>query len=177
MDEGLDTGDILLKKTLPIRRRDTGGSIHDALAAAAPVALAEALTLLKQGRALRQKQDAALATYAPKLTRENGAIDWTATQEQIDRRIRAMNPWPGAFTFLSTAEGSRKLKVFACIQHSRKIGEPGTVVRADKHGLLVAAGQGGVLLREVQIEGKKRMNAKDFLMGTLVAPGVVLGSE
>ncbi len=177
MDEGLDTGDILLKKVVRIRRRDTGGSIHDAIASIAPIALSEALTSLKQGRALRVKQDAALATYAPKLTRENGAIDWTATQEQIDRRIRAMNPWPGAFTFLPTAEGPRKLKVFVCIQHSRNIGAPGIVVRADKHGLLIAAGQGGVLLREVQFEGKKRMSARDFLMGTLVAPGAVLTAQ
>ncbi len=177
MDEGLDTGDMLLKKTTPIRRRDTGGSIHDTLASLAPIALAEALTLLKQGRAPREKQDASLATYAPKLTRENGGIDWKATRDQIDRKIRAMNPWPGAFTFLPAAEGPRKLKVFACIQHSREIGEPGTVVRADKHGLLVAASQGGVLLREVQVEGKKRMSARDFLMGTLVAPGTVLSAE
>ena len=177
MDEGLDTGDMLLKKTVPIRRRDTGGSIHDALAAIAPVALMEALVLLKQGRAPRVKQDAALATYAPKLTRENGAIDWTSAQEEIDRKIRAMNPWPGAFTFLPTAEGPRKLKVFGSIQHSRNIGAPGTVVRADKHGLLVAAGKGGLLLREVQVEGKKRMSARDFLMGTLVAPGTILSSQ
>ena len=176
MDVGLDTGDILLKKTVRIRRRDTGGSIHDALAEIAPTALAEALALLKQGRAPRVKQDALLATYAPKLTRENGGIDWTATQEQIDRKIRAMNPWPGAFTFLPTADGPRKLKVFACIQHSRNIGAPGTVTRADKNGLLIAAGQGGVLLREVQLEGKKRTATRDFLLGTLVAPGVVLGS-
>lgn len=177
MDEGLDTGDMLLKKTLPIRRRDTGGSIHDALAKSAPVALAEALTLLKQGRASRVKQDSTLATYAPKLTRENGEIDWKASQEQIDRKIRAMNPWPGAFTFLPTLEGPRKLKVFGCIQHSRNIGEPGAVVRADKHGLLVAAGQGGILLREVQLEGKKRMSARDFLMGSPVAPGTILSAQ
>lgn len=177
MDEGLDTGDMLLKKTMRIRRRDTGGSIHDALAKSAPVALAEALALLKQGRAPRTKQDGALATYAPKLTRENGEIDWKVPQEQIDRKIRAMNPWPGAFTILPTPEGPRKMKVFACIQHSRNIGQPGTVVRADKHGLLVAAGQGGLLLREVQLEGKRRMSARDFLLGTLVAPGTVLGSQ
>ena len=115
-----------------------------------------------------------LATYAPKLTRENGGIDWTVPQEQIDRKIRAMNPWPGAFTFLPTPEGPRKLKVFACIQHRRNIGAPGTVVRADKPGLLVAAGQGGVLLRDVQLEGKKRMSARDFLMGMPVAPGIIL---
>ena len=177
MDEGLDTGDMLLKKTVPIRRRDTGGSIHDALAQAAPGALAEALALLKEGRAPREKQDAALATYAPKLTRENGAIDWARSQHQIDLKIRAMNPWPGAFTFLPTADGQRKLKVFACIQHRGSLGVPGTVMRADKNGLLVAAGQGGVLLREVQFEGKKRMEARDFLMGTLVAPGTVLGAQ
>ena len=88
-----------------------------------------------------------------------------------------MNPWPGAFTFLPTAGGPRKLKVFACIQHRGDIGIPGTVVSADKHGLLVAAGRGGVLLREVQFEGKKRMGARDFLMGTLVAPGTVLGAQ
>ena len=177
MDEGLDTGDVLLKKTLRIRRRDTAGTIHDQLAALAPSALHEALALLKQGRAPRTPQDAALATYAAKLTRESGRIDWSATQERIDRRIRGMNPWPGAFTFLPTPDGPRKLKVFACIQHSRDIGTAGTVVRADKHGLLVAAGRGGVLLREVQLEGKKRMSARDFLLGTMVAPGAILGAS
>jgi methionyl-tRNA formyltransferase len=170
-------GDILLKKTARIRRRDTAGTMHDQLAALAPIALNEALVLLKQGRASRTPQDPKLATYAPKLTRENGAIDWTATPEQIDRKIRAMNPWPGAFTLLPTADGVRKLKVFTCIQHSRNIGAPGTVVRADKQGLLVAAGQGGVLLREVQLEGKKRMSARDFLLGSLVAPGTLLGAK
>ena len=177
MAEGLDTGDILLKKSARIRRRDTAGTMHDQLGALAPVALNEALALLKQGRAPRTPQDPKLATYAPKLTRENGAIDWTATPEQIDRKIRAMNPWPGAFTLLPTTDGVRKLKVFTCIQHSRNIGAPGTVVRADKQGLLVAAGQGGVLLREVQLEGKKRMSARDFLLGSLVAPGTVLGGQ
>jgi methionyl-tRNA formyltransferase len=177
MDEGLDTGDILLKKTVRIRHRDTGGSIHDELAKLAPVALSEALALLKQGLAPRIRQDTALATYAPKLTRENGEIVWTATQEQIDRKIRAMNPWPGAFTFLPTPDGPRKLKVFGCIQHRHQAGVPGTVVSADKHGLLVAAEQGGILLRDVQLEGKKRMSARDFLLGNPVAPGTVLGVQ
>ena len=177
MAEGLDTGDILLKKPVRIRRRDTAGTMHDQLAALAPVALNEALLLLKQGRAPRTPQDSTLATYAPKLTRENGAIDWTATPEQIDRKIRAMNPWPGAFTLLPGADGPRKLKVFTCIQYSRNIGAPGTVARADKHGLLVAAKEGGVLLREVQLEGKKRMSARDFLLGSLVAPGTMLGAQ
>ena len=177
MSEGLDTGDVLLTRPLRIGRRETGGTLHDRLAALAPAALADALTLLKQGRAPRTPQDHKQATYAAKLSRENGAIDWARTPDEIDRRIRAMNPWPGAFTWLPSPEGPRKLKVFSCIQHKRTEAAPGTVVHADKHGLLVAAGQGGVLLREVQLEGKKRMAARDFLLGTLVAPGTVLGAK
>lgn len=175
MNEGVDTGDILLTKSLRIGRRETAGTLHDRLSALAPVALAEALTLLKQGRAPRVPQDSAQATYAPKLTRDRGEIEWTQTHEEIDRRIRAMNPWPGAFTWLPGPEGPRKLKVFSCIQHRRATGLSGTVLRADKNGLLVAAGEGGVLLREIQLEGKKRMAAGDFLLGTLVEPGTQLG--
>jgi methionyl-tRNA formyltransferase len=177
MNEGLDTGDVLLTRPLRIGRRETSGSLHDRLAALAPAALADALTLLKQGRAPRTPQDHAQATYAAKLTRENGEIDWSTSQDAIDRRIRAMNPWPGAFTWLPSPEGPRKLKVFSCIQHRRAGAAPGTVVHADKHGILVAAGEGAVLLREVQVEGKKRMSARDFLLGTLVAPGTVLGAN
>lgn len=175
MNEGLDTGDILLTRSARIGRRETAGSLHDRLADIAPDALGEALVQLKQGRAPRTPQDATKATYAAKLTRENGAIDWSRTQEEIDRHIRAMNPWPGAFTWLPGPEGPRKLKLFSCIQHRKAGAAPGTVVSADKHGLLVAAGTGAALLREVQLEGKKRMAAGDFLLGTLVAPGTVLG--
>ena len=175
MNEALDTGDILLTKTLRIGRRETAGTLHDRLSALAPIALAEALTLLKQGRAPRIAQDSSRATYAPKLTRDHGKIEWTQTHEEIDRRIRAMNPWPGAFTWLPAPDGPRKLKVFSCIQHRRAAGAPGTVLRADKNGLLVAAGAGAVLLREIQLEGKKRMAAGDFLLGTLVEPGTQLG--
>lgn len=176
MDEGLDTGDVLLTKTLRIGRRETSGTLHDRLAKLAPDALSEALTLLKQGRAPRVPQDGSQATYAAKLTRENGVIDWTASHDAIDRKIRAMNPWPAAHTFLPTSEGPKKLKVFTCIQHTRKVGEPGRVVRADKHGILVAAGQGGALLREVQLEGKRRMTAREFLLGNPIAVGTQLGA-
>lgn len=175
MNEGLDTGDVLLARPLRIGRRETAGSLHDRLAELAPAALSDALALLKQGRAPRTPQDRTQATYAAKLTRENGEIDWSRTHEEIDRRIRAMNPWPGAFTWLPSPEGPRKLKVFSCIQHRRTDASPGTVVRADKHGVLVAASDGAVLLREVQLEGKKRMAARDFLLGTLVAAGTLLG--
>ena len=176
VDEGLDTGDILLAKRISIRRRETGGTLHDRLAELAPEALAEALTLLKQGRAPRIPQDNAAATYAKKLTRENGEIDWNATPGEIDRRIRAMNPWPGAFTLLRDEAGqTKKLKVFTTIQSSKKSGAPGEVVRTDKHGILVAAHNGGVLIRDVQLEGKKRMTAREFLLGHPIPKGAILG--
>jgi methionyl-tRNA formyltransferase len=176
MAEGLDTGDILLMRETPIRRRETGGSLHDRLGVIAAEALAEALPLLVRGEAPRIPQDNAQATYAAKLTRENGEITWTATPAEIDRRIRAMNPWPAAHTFLPTADGPRKLKVFSCIQHRRDSGSPGVVLRTDRRGILVAAGAGAVLLRDIQLEGKKRMPARDFLLGHPLAPGVVLGA-
>jgi methionyl-tRNA formyltransferase len=175
MDEALDTGDILLQKSLRIGRRETSGTLHDRLAALAPGVLDEALTLLKQGRAPRRPQDPSQATYAQKLTRDDGEIVWSSTHDQIDRKIRAMNPWPAAHTFIPAPDGPRKLKLFSCIQHTRPIGEPGRVARADKNGLLVAAGQGGVLLREVQPEGKRRMTAGEFLLGNPIAVGTVLG--
>ena len=177
MAEGLDTGDILLLRATPIGRRETGGTLHDRLGIIAAEALAEAWPLLAAGCAPRFPQDETQANYAPKLARENGAIDWAATPREIDRRIRAMNPWPAAHTFLPTPEGPRQLKVFSCIQHRRETGPAGGVLRADRRGLLVGAGPGAVLLREVQMEGKKRMPAGEFLRGHPVAAGTLLGAR
>ena len=175
MAEGLDTGDLLLLRATPIGRRETGGSLHDRLGVIAAEALAEALPLLAAGRAPRCPQDEAQANYAPKLARENGAIDWAATPAEIDRRIRAMNPWPAAHTFLPMPDGPRQLKVFSCIQQRRESGPAGVVLRADRRGMLVGAGAGAVLLRDVQMEGKKRMPAGEFLRGHPVAAGTFLG--
>ena len=177
MAEGLDTGDILLLRATPIGRRETGGSLHDRLGVIASEALAEAWPLLAAGCVPRFPQDETQTNYAPKLARENGAIDWAATPREIDRRIRAMNPWPAAHTFLPTPDGPRQLKVFSCIQHRRESGPAGGVLRADRRGLLVGAGTGAVLLREVQMEGKKRMPAGEFLRGHPVAAGTLLGAR
>lgn len=177
VDEGLDTGEILLKKTIRIRRRETAGSLHERLAQLAPVALAEALELLEKGCAPRIPQDSSQATYAGKLTREKGLIDWKKSSLEIDRSIRAMNPWPAAYTTLPEPGGNqRKLKVFATILNRKNSGKPGEVLRADKHGILVGAGGGSVLLREIQVEGKKRMSARDFLLGRPIPPGTILGA-
>lgn len=176
MAEGLDTGDILLMHETPITASDTGGILHDRLAGIAAAALAEALPLVAAGRAPRTPQDEARANYAPKLSRENGLIDWHATPAQIDLRIRAMNPWPAAHTFLPTPAGPRQLKIFACSPQDGGSATPGEVQRADGQGLLVSAQGGAVLLTEIQLEGKRRMPAGEFLRGHPIAPGTILGS-
>lgn len=159
MSEGLDTGDILLQRTIYIRSDDTGGSLHDRLAQIAPEALLESLRMLAKGSAPRIPQDNSCATYAPKLKREDGKIDWSEPTEVIERKIRAFNPWPGAFTKID----NRNLKIFsAAILDLR--GDPGEI-SISKNELIVAVRKGALALKEVQLEGKKRMSAQEFLRG------------
>ena len=168
MDEGLDTGDILLERTIDIRRDESGGSLHDRLAQMAPAALLDSLGLLGTGGAPRIQQDNSLATYAPKLKREDGRIDWAQPAEVIERKIRAFNPWPGAFM---TIDG-RNLKIFSAsvVDLSDK---PGQILSGEKE-LVIAAGKGALSLRDVQLEGRRQMSAAEFLRGhasTLRATG------
>jgi methionyl-tRNA formyltransferase len=172
MAEGLDTGDILLARSVPIGAEETGGSLHDKLAEAAPLALAEALDLLAAGRAPRTPQDDALATYAGRLEREDGRIDWREPAASLERRIRAFDPWPGTFTGVPLADGRvERVKIFRAAVVSAALAEPGTVVRLEPSGPVIATGDGAVLLREVQGEGTRRMPAADWLHGRAVAVG------
>jgi methionyl-tRNA formyltransferase len=167
MDEGLDTGDILLQRTIDILPGDTGGSLHERLAQIAPEALRESLEMLARGRARRTPQDNASATYAPKLKREDGRIDWLEPAEVIERRIRAFDPWPGAFTTISI-NGTHNLKIFSAAVVDLR-GKPGEMMRKQNE-LIVVAGKGALSLGEVQLEGKRRMSAPNFLRGhTLIA--------
>jgi methionyl-tRNA formyltransferase len=176
MDEGIDTGDILLAEKAMIRSTDTAQTLGERLARLAPRVILRALDLLEEGKAPRIPQDPALATYARRLTKEDGRIDWARPKEEIEAHIRAMNPWPSAYTFVADREGKKMLKVFRVILSRRARGKPGEVCRVDEHGILVAAGsKGGLLLREVQMEGKKRMHAAEFARGFPIAPGTVLG--
>jgi methionyl-tRNA formyltransferase len=162
MAEGLDTGDILLQRKIEILPADTGGSLHDRLAQIAPVALLDALQMLAKGNAPRIPQGNALATYAPKLTRDDGKIDWSEPAEIIERKIRAFTPWPGAFITIST-NGTRNLKIFSATVVDFG-GEPGEILRSQNE-LVIAAGKGALSLGEVQLEGKRRMSAGEFLRG------------
>lgn len=158
MDEGLDTGDMLLQKRIEIAPDETGGSLHDRLAGIAPDALQEALEQLKAGTAPRIPQDSAAATYAPKLEREDGRIDWSEPAVLIERKIRTFDPWPGAFTVLRDEAGrERKLKVF----RARVVDS----CSADPANLVIPTKEGAVRLEEVQLEGKRRMSAAEFLRG------------
>ncbi|CAN5365207.1 methionyl-tRNA formyltransferase [soil metagenome] len=166
MDEGLDTGDILLQKKLPILPDQTGGSLHDRLAELAPDALLSALGQLDQRCATRTPQDSSRATYAPKLTRAAGRIDWSESAETIERKIRAYDPWPGAFTDLADSSGkTRHLKIFRGAVTRQELGAPGTLVRPNESEVFIATGHGALRLDKVQLEGKRRMSVADFLRG------------
>ena len=162
MNEGLDTGDIMLQNKTNILPTETGGSLHDRLANIAPETLLAALRLLAEGNAPRIPQDNTLATYAPKLKREDGEIDWSESADVIERKIRAFNPWPGAFM---TIDG-KNLKIFSASVADLS-DEPGKILRSDKE-LVVAAGTNAVSLGEVQLEGKRRMSVAEFLRGRAV---------
>lgn len=169
MDEGLDTGDMLLVREVRIGEHETGGELHDRLGLEAAGAMALSLALLERGEAPRIPQPADGITYAGKLTREHGELDFTAGRAAVHRRIRAMNPWPAAATKL----GPLRLKVFAAYVSDER-GEPG-IVMPSSDGLWVGTGDGSVIITDLQLEGKKRLEAREFLRGNPVAAGTKLG--
>ena len=165
MDEGLDTGDMLLRHEIDIAPSETGGSLHDRLGQLGPAALLEALALLATAQAPRTPQDNSSATHAPKLHRESGRIDWSESATAIERKIRAFNPWPGASTYVSAGDDKpRILKIFSANVVDGH-GMPGTILPSE-HNLIVATGDRAVSLQELQLEGKRRMNAVDFIRGS-----------
>lgn len=175
ISERMDAGDILLQKTIPIARDDTGGTLHDKLARLGAEALSEAVGLLKRGRLVARPQNEAEATYAPLIKKEDGRIDWSQDAATIERRIRAFNPWPSAYTTLN----GKLLKVIAArVEETPNYSStaPGTVIAVTPMSLAVATGAGALSLIEVQLEGKKRLSIEEFLKGHHLEPGLVLGS-
>ena len=171
MDEGLATGDILLMERLPIAPDETGGSLHDRLALAAPAALERALDRISVGNPPRTPQDNTQASHVGKLTREHGHLDWSRSAVEIERLVRAYTPWPGTFTKLP--DGA-PLKVHATrvVPEAEVCPVGGTVVGADpRNGVIVACGQGLLEILDVQAEGRKRMSAADFLRGHALPVG------
>ncbi|PSU29548.1 methionyl-tRNA formyltransferase [Photobacterium lutimaris] len=173
MDIGLDTGDMLQIATLPIEPTDTSASMYEKLAELGPVALVDCLADIADGKAVAEKQDDALANYAKKLSKEEACINWADDAAHIERCIRAFNPWP--MSYFTVAE--QNVKVWHANAEADNQGKaPGTVLAADKQGILVAAGQGALRLTELQPPGKKAMKAQDLLNSRRewFEPGTVL---
>jgi len=172
MDKGVDSGDILLQEETPIGEEETFGTLHDRLAPMGAGLLLKAIAQLEAGTLRPRPQDHRLATAAPRLGPGDGLICWDADAPAIVARIRGLSPTPAAYTVL----GGKKLKIFMATAETAAVPEaPGTVVGETAVGLRVAAGNGYVLLWELQLEGKKRLAARDFLRGVRIAPGQVLG--
>lgn len=174
MDEGIDTGDMLYKKEIPIDKKDDYETLHDKLKLLGGEAVAEALSLLEQGRLVPEKQEEEQSCYAPLIKKNMGEIDFSVDAFEIDRKIRAMTPWPSAYTCYR----GKQLKIW----RAEPVGKeeisthtPGEVLRTDKDSIIVAAGRGTLCIRELQLEGKKRMSAHDFLLGVKMQPGEILG--
>lgn len=163
MDAGLDTGDMLLAEPCEISAEETAGSLHDKLAELAPAALGAALALIREGSAPRIRQNEALVTYAAKLDRESGRIDWRENAEQIARKVRALHPWPGCFTDCLLDGGQRSQ-----VKVHRAAAREGTAPAGELQGtgFLVGCGAGGLVeVIEVQAAGGRRMSADEFLRG------------
>ncbi len=171
MDVGVDTGDILYTKEYVLDAKETGASLFDKLAVLGAEAIVEVLPLIEAGKIIPVPQKEEEATHAAKLTKQLGEIDFTKSAAELERLVRGLNSWPSAYTFFR----GKQLKIWEAEVVSEAPGEPGTVVFADKESITVATGEGGLRILELQIEGKKRMACKDFLLGYPIAKGEKLG--
>ncbi len=173
MDAGIDTGDMLYKKETKIGPEDDFETLHDRLTLLGGEAVVEALTLLEQGKLKPEKQDESQSCYAPLISKEMGVIDFSRPAISIDRLIRGMTPWPSAYTGLR----GKQLKIWKAVPETQRDVSghvPGEILSVEKDSVIVAAGEGAIRLLELQIEGKKRMPAHDFLLGVRLEPGEVL---
>ena len=184
MDVGLDTGDMLEKTVIPIEEKETGGSLHDKLSLAGGALILSTLKKLEEGTLVRTPQTDEGTCYAKMLTKSLGDIDWNQSAVSIERLIRGLNPWPSAYTLWNgktikiwSADVTTGREAAAFLSDSGVPSEtgitPGTVVCSDKHSLVVCTGDGLLSVRELQMEGKKRMDTPAFLRGYPIPEGDV----
>jgi methionyl-tRNA formyltransferase len=176
MDEGLDTGPVFVQKAIPILPRETAATLHDRLAALGGEMLAVYLDDILAGRIPATPQDDSVSTYAPMIKKKDGRLTWSEPAVDLDRRIRAMTPWPGAFTFW----GKKRLKVITAVPFARPLpaAPPGQVIAQPLGGedaVVVQTGEAGLRLQKVQLAGKQAMKIHDFVRGRPDFVGGVLG--
>jgi len=162
MNAGLDTGDILLSKKVPIRNRDDAQSLHDILAHQGSSLVMETLNQLNSGSLEATAQNSDLASYAQKLKKDDGLIKWDQPAVKIHNLVRGLTPWPGAFSFLE----SKRFKICKTeIKSCDSPDQPGAILRISGHGIEVGTQKERIIITELQPEGKKRMDVKSFLAG------------
>ena len=171
MNEGLDTGDMLTKVIVPIEDTDTGESLFDKLAEAGAKLLVDTIPQIEAGTLQPEVQDNSFSTYAKMIKKEMGLIDWKKEAVVLERLVRGMNSWPSAYTHFN----GKTLKIWeAAVETSEAKAEPGTVVDITKNSIKVQTGQDLLVLKQIQLEGKKRMDVAAFLLGYKVETGTVL---
>ncbi|QEK11997.1 methionyl-tRNA formyltransferase [Crassaminicella thermophila] len=171
MDEGLDTGDMILKKEIPIGDK-TAGEFHDQLALAGAEILGETLKLIEEEQAPRIKQVDYESSYAPIMDKNTGKIDWKNSAESIYNLIRGVNPWPTAFTFYK----GEKFKIWkAKVSKECCNEEPGKIIKVDKDGLFVCTANGVLIIEEIQFPNSKRMTVDAYLRGHKIENNIILG--
>ncbi len=179
MDVGIDTGDIILQDTVPISPEETGGSLFDKMAVQGAASIIKALRQMEAGEVTRTPQDNEKATYVKMISKEMGKLDFTKSAQQLERLIRGLNPWPSAYTFLD----GKSLKLWQASAepvtdgqaHMFQEYEPGMIAQVRDNALVIMTGDGLLVVKELQLEGKKRMPADSFLRGFSVTLGTKLG--
>jgi methionyl-tRNA formyltransferase len=169
MDVGLDTGDMLVKKTLAIGPEETAGELHNRLASLGRETMEETLRQLCAGSLQREVQDDAQSTYASMMKKEDGRIDWSRSAQEIHNHVRGLDPWPGAYTTIN----GELLKLAETSSEAAE-GKPGSVIEADKDGVCVACGSGSLRIQLLQLAGRKRLAAADFLRGCPLEAGAMM---
>lgn len=175
MDAGLDTGPLVAEARTPIRDEDDAQTLHDRLAGMGAELLLQTIPKLVVGQIQPVAQPAQGSTYARKITKKDGRIDWSQPARAIFNQLRGFNPWPGAFTHLGLGGRPRLLKIWRGQVEETSAGKAGEVMTAGGENLLVACGSGALRILELQPEGSRRMSVREFLSGHPVAAGTVLG--
>lgn len=175
MDTGIDTGDMLLKEEVMIEPTDTGGTLHDKLSQIGGPLILETIKQLEEGTLVRQKQNDDDATYVTMLDKQMGNVVWNKPAIEIERLIRGLNPWPSAYTHVN----GKILKLWEAkvIELEDNDHMPGSVFEINKEGLVVKCADNGLLITSLQLQGKKRMAAADFLRGYTIEVGSILGQN
>lgn len=166
MEKGLDTGNIILTEKIKIEDNDTAETLHDKLAVVGADILMKTIERFKKGDFSSEKQDDSRATYAAMLTKAEGEIDWTKTNDEVYNLIRGMDSWPMAYTYYAT----KRFVPYEC-EKVDKSGKPGEVIEVSKEGVIVAAGKGAIRIKAVKFDGKKKMSVKDYLVGNKIEVG------